>query len=110
MILKYLWKLLANRQREYLAKQLNTLKQNAEQKEKQLKSLQISAREQTGMEVKNTAKPIVVELAKKNVLSVSKEIVPQVVNRCMSKLSLLKTVPKESEISKPLSFSLMIPL
>ena len=41
----------------------------------------MSAKEQIGKEVQNAAKPIVVDLAKQNVLSLSKEIVPQVVNQ-----------------------------
>ena len=37
--------------KEYLANQLNTLQQNTENKEKQLKNLQMSAKEQIGKEV-----------------------------------------------------------
>ena len=56
------------------------------------------------MEVKNAAKPIVADLAKKNILSLSKVIVPQVFSHTMSDLALLKSVPKEPGISKALQF------
>ena len=78
MILKYLWKLIINRKKEYLANQVSSFKQNTEQKEKQLKNLQMSAREQIGKEVQKAAKPVVADLAKQNVLSLSKEIIPLV--------------------------------
>ena len=64
-----------------MANQLNTLRQNTERKEKQLKGLQMSAKEQINLEVKNTAKPVVVELAKENVLSLSREIWPCFIKR-----------------------------
>ena len=60
----------------------------------------MSAKEQIGLEVKNAAKPTVADLTKKNVLSLSKVIVPQVVSRTMRDLVLLKSVPIEPGISK----------
>ena len=60
----------------------------------------MSAKEQISLGVKNAAKPIVVELAKKNVLSLSKEIVPQVVSHTMNSLALRKSIPKKPGISK----------
>ena len=59
----------------------------------------MSAEEKINLKVKNTAKPIVVELAKENVLSSSREIVPQVVNNTISDFTLLKLIPKEPGIS-----------
>ena len=97
--MKYLWKLIINRKREYLSNQINTLKQNKDKKEKQLKNLQMSTREQIGKEVQKAAKPVVADLAKHNVLSLSEEIVPLVVNQTMSELPLQKTIPKEQETS-----------
>ena len=84
IILKYLWKLIINRNKEYLANQLNALKQKTEHKEKQLNSLQMSAREQIGKEVQKAEKPLVAVLAKQNLLSLSKEIIPLVVNQTIS--------------------------
>ena len=92
LIFKYMWNLIINRNKEYLANQLHTLTQNAEQKEKQLKDMQLSAKEQIGMEVRKAIKSIVADLAKKNVLSLSKEIVPQVVDMTISDISLLKSI------------------
>ena len=64
----------------------------------------MSAREQIGKEVQKAVKPLVADLAKQNVLSLSKEIVPLVVNQTKSKLSLMKTIPKDPEISNVLEF------
>ena len=47
---------------------------------------------------KRITKPIVVELAKHNLLSLSKGIEPQVVNHTMTKLSLLKSALKNQSI------------
>ena len=67
LILKYLWKLIINRKKDYLANQVNTLKQNTDQKEKQLKNLQMSARAQIGVEEQKAARPVVADLAKQSV-------------------------------------------
>ena len=104
IILKYLWKLIINRKKEYFANQLNTLKQNTRHKENQLKYLQMSAREQIGREVQKEAKPLGVDLAKHNVLSLSQETVRHVVNQTMSDLSLLKAISKEQDTSDVLEF------
>ena len=69
-------------EREYLANQLKSiLKQSTEHKEKQLKREQMSAWEQIGKEVQKTAKPSVADLAKQNILSLSKEAVMLVLNQ-----------------------------
>ena len=65
--------MITNRKKEYLANQVNTLKQNTDQKEKQLRNLQMSAREQIGKEVQKAAKPVVVVMAKQSAVSLSKK-------------------------------------
>ena len=54
----------------------------------------MSTREQIGKEVLKAAKPEVADLAKQNTLSLSKEIIPLVVNQTIRELTLLKTIPK----------------
>ena len=77
LILEILQKLFVDKKKkENLDSQFNTLQQNAENKERQLKKLRMSAHKKINMEVKDIAKPIVYNLAKQNVLAVSKEIVP----------------------------------
>ena len=106
LIPKYLWELIINKKREYLANQLKTLNQNTKNKEGQLKELQMSAKEQIGKEVQSTAKPIVVDLSKQTVLSLSKEIVPRVFQQYITDLSLLKSIPNEPETLEKLELQL----
>ena len=53
----------------------------------------MAVREQIGKEVQSTAKPIVVHLSRQAVLSLSKEIVPQVLQQSIIDLALLKPIP-----------------
>ena len=63
--IQILWKLIVDKKKEYLDSQFNTLQQNTEYKERQLKKLRMSARKQISQEVKDTAKPLVYNLVKK---------------------------------------------
>ena len=58
--------------------------QNTENKEKKLKTLQMPAKEQIGMEIRSTARPFVLAFAKKNVLSSPNESVPQAVKQSIT--------------------------
>ena len=60
----------------------------------------MSAKLQIGKDVRNIAKPIVVDLSKQNARSLAKEIVHKIVKQSITKLSLLKSVPNEPE-TKP---------
>ena len=53
-------------------------------KEKQLKKFQMSACKQINLEMKESAEPVVHDLAKQKVLSLSKEIVPASVNKSLN--------------------------
>ena len=79
LILKILWKLIVYKKKEHLSAQYNALCQNTELKEKRLKKLQMPAHQQIIFEVKEAVQPIVHELAKQNILSLSKEIMPAVI-------------------------------
>ena len=61
LILKILWKLIVDKKKEQLSAQYNALKQKTEWKDKQLKKLQMPARQQISLEVKEAAEPIVHE-------------------------------------------------
>ena len=50
----------------------------------------LDLKEEISMEVCKAVKPIVVDLAKQNVLSLSNDIVPQLVDKTVSDLSLLQ--------------------
>ena len=60
-----MWKLITSKKKVYLDSQVNALVQNTRTKEKQLDKLQMSTKEQTGMEVRNVAQPIVHSVAQK---------------------------------------------
>ena len=76
LIFKVLWKLIVDKKKEYLDAQFNTLNQNTETEERQLKKLQMLASKHISREVKDTGKSIVYNLAGKNAMSLSNEIVP----------------------------------
>ena len=54
---KIVWKFIINK-KKYLDSQVNALVQNTRTKEKQMEKLQMPAKEQIGMEVRNVALPI----------------------------------------------------
>ena len=64
----------------------------------------MSAKEQVRKGVRSATKPIIVDLAKRNVLSLSIEIVSQIDNQTFTELSLLKPISNEPETSKKLKF------
>ena len=66
-----MWKLIVDKKKGYLDFQFNTCQQNGKNKERQLKKLQMSARKQINMEVKDVGKPIVLNVARQSVLSLS---------------------------------------
>ena len=80
LIFKVLWKLIVDKKKEYLDAQFNTLNQNTETEERQLKKLQMLASKHVSREVKDIAKSIVYNLAGKNAMSLSKEIVSGKIN------------------------------
>ena len=62
MIFEIVWKLVVqhvDKKTEYLNSQMKTLQQNTANKARQLKKLQMSAHKQISLEVKDTAKPII---------------------------------------------------
>ena len=61
-------------------------------KEKQMEKLQMSAKEQIGMEVVSI--PIVQSFAKQNVMVLAKNIVPELVKESIDDLELLKQFPQ----------------
>ena len=64
LIWKIFWRIIIDKKQEYLDSQYNyTLQQNTKNKERELKTMQESARKQISSEVKNTAPPIVYNLA-----------------------------------------------
>ena len=79
LTLKIMWKLIINKKKEYLALQVNALLQNTRTKEKQMEKLQMSAKEQIGMEVRNVSFLIVQSIAKQHVMVLAKNIVPNLV-------------------------------
>ena len=88
LIFKILWKLIVDRKKEYLDSQFNTLQQNTDNKERQLKKLQMSVHKHIGLEVKNT-----VHLAKESVLSLSKEIIPEAVKEALNDMRQIQQTP-----------------
>ena len=103
LIFKILWKIIVDKTKEYLDSQYNTLQQNTQSKQKQLKKLQMSARKQISMEVKDTAKPIVLNLAKQNVLSLLKGIVPAAVKESLNDILHIQQVPDNDKFLSSLS-------
>ena len=79
LALNILWKLIINKKKEYRASKVNALLQNTCSKEKQMEKLQMSAKEQIGMEVSFFSLPIVQSIAKQKVMVVAKHIVPEMV-------------------------------
>ena len=76
-----LWKLIVGKKKDYLDSQFKTLYQNTENKERQLKKLQVLASKHISKEVKDTAKSIVYNLAGENAMSLSKEIVSRKISQ-----------------------------
>ena len=57
---------------------MNALLQNTLSKEKQMERLQMSAKEQIWMEVRNVPLPVVQSIAKQKVMVVAKHVVPEI--------------------------------
>ena len=74
-----------NKKKEYLATQVHKLAQlkNTQNKERQLKVLQILAKEQISLEVRNMAQ-LVHSVAKQNLMSLAKERVPKFCGKTVS--------------------------
>ena len=84
-------KLIINTNKEYLASQVNALLQNTRSKERQMEKLQMSAKEQIGMEVSNVSLPIVQSESN----GYSKHILPNMVKGSIGDLELLKLFPQK---------------
>ena len=63
-----------NKKKDYSASQLKTLQRNIRNKDKQLKPLQMPAREQIQNDLRNTAAPVLLSIAKGNVKIILMEI------------------------------------